>query len=83
MFMTTTEHVARHQMPALGGYLEPAHGQRLVLLDPLAVQQNLAEQGLGIENPFAGSDQDRLSSTCRTVIKHGFEVIAVEHFFTA
>ena len=83
MLMTTTEHVARHQMPAPGGDLEPAHGQRLILRDALPVQQNLPEQGLGIEHVFAGGHQNRLGRTGRAFIEHGFERIAVEDFLAA
>ncbi|MNN55789.1 hypothetical protein D3C81_1706810 [compost metagenome] len=80
MLMTTPEHVARHQMSTPGGDVKPAHGQRLILGDPLPVQQNLPEQRLGIEEVFAGSHQNGLGSTGRAFFEHGFERIAVEDF---
>ena len=83
MFMAPSEHIARHQVPALGGDLEPTHSQRLILLDALSIQQNLPEQRLSIEYTFAGGDQNRLRSARRAFLEHGFETITVEHFLTA
>ncbi|MNY50656.1 hypothetical protein D3C86_1861750 [compost metagenome] len=82
MLMTTAEHVARHQMPAPGGDVEPAQGQRLILSDALPVQQNLPEQRLGIEDVFASGHQNGLGGTGRAFFEHGFKRIAVEDFLT-
>ncbi|MNE98041.1 hypothetical protein D3C80_1964980 [compost metagenome] len=54
MFMATAKHVARHQVPLSGGNVEPTQCQRLILGDALPVQQDLPEQGLGLEFAFPG-----------------------------
>ena len=64
MFMTTTEHVARHQVAALSSNLEPAQRQRLILRNALPVQQDLSEQRLSFEYVFTGGDQNRLGCAC-------------------
>ena len=80
MFPTTPEHVARHQVALLRRDAEPTHGQRLILGDALAVEQNLPEQGLGLEFTFAGGDQDGLGRAGRTFVEHGAQALGVEAF---
>ncbi|MCY1173761.1 hypothetical protein D9M73_139360 [compost metagenome] len=70
-------------MPLARGDAKPAHGQRLVLRDSLAVEQNLPGQGLGLDFTFTCGDQDGLGGAGRTFVEHGAQAFAVEHFLSA
>ncbi|MNZ97553.1 hypothetical protein D3C78_1167960 [compost metagenome] len=83
MLMATTEHVARHEVPLARCDAEPAQRQRLVLRDPLAVEQNLPEQGLGFDLSFSCGNQDGLGRTGRTFVEHRAQALTVEHFLAA
>ena len=81
MLMTTTQHVARHQMPLPGSDTKPAQCQGLILSDATAIEEDLPEQRLRFNNALAGREQNRLRRTGRAFFKHGVELGAVEYFF--
>jgi hypothetical protein len=64
-----------------GGNLKPAQGQRLVLSDPVTIEQDLPEQRLRFQHALTRRDQNRLSRASRAFFEHGREAFAVEDFF--
>lgn len=83
MLQATPGHIACHQVTALCRDLEPAQGQRLVACNAAPFQQDLPEQGLGIDHALLGRHQDRLGCAHRGVVEHALQLLDGEYFFTA
>ena len=56
VFPAAPQHIAGHQVTRIGCDLKPALGQHRVALNALAVEQNLPEQGLAIDDALLGGD---------------------------
>ncbi|MOA40305.1 hypothetical protein D3C78_1621660 [compost metagenome] len=83
LLQAAAEHVARHRLAAFGGDAEPGDGQRRVALDAVAVEEDLAEQGLGLQLALAGGGEDQPRGLARVLRQALLEFIGRELFAPA
>ncbi|MNG14717.1 hypothetical protein D3C84_984920 [compost metagenome] len=80
LFQAAAEHVPGHGIATLGGDLEPGARQCGVLLDALAVQENLAEQRLCFGQAIPGGIQDGAGRLARVAGQAFAQLFAAQGF---